>query len=554
MTRNVRKACESALEKALQKVFPRIPKQKNLSKTLDIPKNPTHGDASSNIALQLAREVKEAPLSIAQKLHDELQSQTSTKLFSKIEVKPPGFINFFLSSEALFEAAQDVLSKKERYAQTNAGKGKKIQIEFVSANPTGPLSVAHARQAAVGDALGNILQFLGYKVTKEFYVNDEGNQINVLGASIKRRAQQQFMKTPMADEMYQGEYIKEIAAQFMKDNNIKSEKDLEGKDEDIARYGVEYLLNVIKQELQDFGVHFDVWSFQSHIATAPTIEAALKDLEEKGFLYHKDGALWFESTRFGDDKPRVVKKSDGNFTYLAPDIVYHKNKYDRGFDTIINMWGPDHHGYIPRIKAAAEALGHCAESLEVKIVQLATIYRDGQPVSMSTRRGQFITLREVIDEVGVDAARFFFLMRRLEAHLDFDLELAKKQTPENPVFYIQYAHARIASIKKKAIESKKCMAKKIDATLLTQPEELKLAKLLGQFPSVLETSAVVRDPYGVVNFLQELATAFHSFYDKHRVISDEDPLTQSRLALVEAVRIVLALGLTLLGTSVPETM
>ncbi len=549
MIKDVRNICESALKKAVKTISPK----KNQEISLEIPKDNANGDLSSNIALKLARELKKSPIDIAKQIKEKLDIGKSLSCFSKIEVKPPGFINFFLGSTFLSETLKSVLTLEDQFGSSELGKSKSIQIEFVSANPTGPLSVAHARQAAVGDALGNILKHIGYKVTKEYYVNDEGNQINILGASIKARALQNFTDISLSEEMYQGEYVKDIADKFIKDNSIKNEKDLEGKDEKITLFGVKYLLDVIKKELQDFGVVFDVWSFQSKIATQEKIVSTLGYLEKKDYIYEQDGAQWFKSTDFGDDKPRVVKKSDGTFTYLAPDIVYHKNKFDRKFSKVVNIWGPDHHGYIPRIKAAVEALGHSRDSIEVKIVQLATIYRNGQPVSMSTRRGQFITLREVIDDVGTDVARFFFLMRRVEAHLDFDLELAKKDAPENPVFYVQYAHARISSIKRKS-ELKNINLKKINLELLNQPEELVLIKLMGQFSVALENCAAALDPYGLISYLQEFATAFHSFYDKYKVISDDSSLTDARLALVEAVRIVLARGLSLLGISVPEKM
>jgi arginyl-tRNA synthetase len=451
---------------------------------------------------------------------------------------------------------EQIFREGKEFGKLKFGRKKKVQIEFVSANPTGPLSVAHARQAAVGDALANILNFIGFNATKEYYVNDGGNQINKLGESIKCRAREILGSIgELPEDGYQGEYVKGMADIFINENKI-TEIDQIGSftPGQYSKFGVEYLLEVIRKDLDDFNVHFDEWSFESKIATQSNIETVLDYLGEKGFLYEKDGALWFKSTDFGDDKDRVVEKSDGTYTYLTPDIVYHKNKYERKFDQVINIWGPDHHGYIPRLKAAIEALGRDRDDLQVLIVQLATIYRNGQPVSMSTRRGEFISMREVMDEVGVDAARFFFLMRHIKVHLDFDLELAKKETSENPVYYIQYAHARVHSIGQKARESG-IILKKTKFQLLKEEEELELIKKLGSFSDILMICYNELDPYALVSYLQDVAAGFHKFYDCHRVIDPNDKeLSSERLALANATRIILANGLELLGLSTPEKM
>jgi len=525
---------------------------------LEIPNSKEHGEFSCNIALQLTKTLHKSPMDIAAKICDtfrsSLQNSPIQKKVLKVETKKPGFINFFLSPEAFRDVLYQVFEEGEDYGRLNIGKRKKVQIEFVSANPTGPLSVAHARQAAVGDALANILNFVGFEAKKEYYVNDEGNQINILGKSIEFRAREILgEKVDFPEECYQGEYIKDMAKRFMEKESIKSSPDLDGMTEKLSQYGAEYLLGVIKKELEDFGVKFDIWTHQSDVATAKDIENLLKNLRKKKLAYEKDGALWFKSTDFEDDKDRVIRKSDGSFTYLTPDIVYHKNKFERGFEKIINIWGPDHHGYVPRIKAAVEALGHPREDIDVLIVQLATIYRNGQPLSMSTRKGQYISLREVIDEVGSDAARFFFLMRRCNAHLDFDLELAKKETPENPVYYIQYAHARIHSIFKKAKEAK-IEPKHKDLSLLEEIEEIELMKKIGQFPDALVICHGQVDPYALLNYLQELAAAFHKFYDAHRVVDENHELSSQRLALIDAAKIVLANGLKLIGVSTPKKM
>ena len=545
-------------EKSLKDFLP--PADNNFSEiTLEVPADKKHGELSSNVAMRLTKILQKNPVSIAEEFVTILQKNISTSVLKgkiqKIEIKKPGFINFFLTTDAFYEILYDVFKKGKDYGRSKQGRGQKLQIEFVSANPTGPLSVAHARQAAVGDALSNIFEFAGFDVKKEFYLNDEGNQINILGRSIELRAREIFGETiQFPEDGYQGDYIRGIAQEFLNKNHVKDINGLNAqKPEVIRQFGVDYLLAVIKQELKDFGVEFDIWSHQSKIATEENTKKVLALLKTKGFVYEQDGASWFQSTTFGDDKDRVVKKSDGSFTYLAPDIVYHKDKFERGFTKVFNIWGPDHHGYIPRIKAAVAALEYDPENLEVLIVQLATIFRDGKPLSMSTRRGQYISLREVIEEVGVDAARFFFLMRHISAHLDFDLELAKKETPENPVYYIQYAHARIYSIFEQA-KNASIYAKPAGLKLLKEEEEVDLIKKIGNFPDIILICAAQRDPFALVNYLQELATCFHKFYDKHRVLGDDKELSAERLALIDAARVALVNGLNLLGVKAPVKM
>ncbi len=559
MLSNFRTKLQFHIERSLKDALPSY-KKTLPSVELEIPADSQHGEFSTNIALKSSKVFKKSPMALADEFCATLQGVEQDDLLkggiTKIEVKKPGFINFYLKPKLLYGIIDEIFEEKEKYGRTHFGAKKKIQIEFVSANPTGPLSIAHARQAAVGDALVNILDFLGFDASREYYINDSGNQINLLGSSIKCRAIEHLGgKVEFPEDGYQGSYIKDIAKIFLDTNNISTSQALESVTaEKFSDFGKTYLLDAIKKDLDDFGVHFDVWSYESKIATKTNIEAILDYLGEKGFLYEKDGALWFKSTDFGDDKDRVVEKSDGTYTYLTPDIVYHKNKFERKFEQVINIWGPDHHGYIPRLKAAVEALGQDREALEVLIVQLATIYRDGKPVSMSTRRGEFISLREVIDEVGVDAARFFFLMRHIKVHLDFDLELAKKETAENPVYYIQYAHARVHSINAKAAQEK-IKLKKSNFQLLKEEEELALIKKLGSFSDILMICYNELDPYALVSYLQDVATSFHKFYDCHRVIDPKNKeLSSERLALVNASRMVIANGLRLLGLSTPEKM
>ncbi|MCK5215482.1 MAG: arginine--tRNA ligase [Candidatus Omnitrophica bacterium] len=558
MISDVKEILRDVIAESLKECFVSVDNPPSVD--IEVPNEKIHGDFSTNIALKSAKFLKQPPIKLASQFEEVIKQKISRNplqnLIEKTEIKAPGFINFFLSKEAVYSILYDVFAKREAYGNSTVGGDEKYQIEFVSANPTGPLSVAHARQAAVGDALGNILNALGFKVSKEYYVNDEGNQINILGRSVMHRALEILgEEVAFPEEGYQGDYIKDMAQIFLDKNKITQLGQLkEIADEEVRVFSVAYLLDVIKQDLDDFGVHFDVWSYQSKISDEKSVLKVLDFLKEKKYLYDKDGAVWFRSTDHGDDKDRVIKKSDGAYTYLTPDIAYHKNKFERGYKKIVNIWGPDHHGYIPRISAAVQALGHDADVLRVLIVQLATIYREGKPISMSTRRGQYISLREVIDEVGVDAARFFFMLRHINAPLDFDLELAKKESPENPVYYIQYAHARINSIIIKAGASD-FKPKTSALSLLQEEEEMDLIKKIGSFTHILYQCYVEMDPFALVNYMLELATLFHKFYDCHKVVDTENPsLSAERLALIEAVKIVLANGLRLLGVKAPERM
>jgi arginyl-tRNA synthetase len=429
----------------------------------------------------------------------------------------------------------------------------KLQVEFVSANPTGPLTIAHGRQAAIGDSLSNILRCLGYKVTREYYLNDEGNQMNILGRSIRARYLDLCgVRTEFPQDDYKGSYVADIARSFKKRYGRSRARGGADDIDAFREFGLRWILNDIRRDLRAFGVKFDVWYSQRSLGRSGRVEKAVALLKEKGYIYEQDGAVWFKSTSFGDDKDRVIYKSDGSATYLTPDIAYHLEKYRRGFKRIVDIWGPDHHGYIPRMKAAIKALGFHEDSLSVLIVQLATLYRNGQAVSMSTRAGEFVTLREVIDEVGKDVGRFCFLMRRISSHLDFDLDSVKKESMDNPVYYIQYAHARIWSILKRGRYSR--ISAKFDSSLLKEPEELELMRMLRQFPVIVSMSGKALDPYIILQYLQDLAGLFHSFYNKHRVICDDPSLSRSRIVLVDCVRIVLANGLRLLGVALPKKM
>lgn len=546
MELNAQRIIASCIEEALKELeLQPVPGSEPLA---DITTDSAFGDFTSNVALRLSRVMKRAPREVSSlllpRIRRKIDSSALAGYLIDVKVEGAGFINFYLSDAYFLRGLQELLSKGSACLREDIGGGKKTLIEFVSANPTGPLSVAHARQAAVGDVLANILEFLGFRVEREYYLNDEGNQIAILGRSVSlRRRELQGESVVFPQDHYQGDYIYDIARQAT---------GLAIPETELADFAAEAILGIIRQELDDFGVKFDTWYSQKALRQAGKIERVFEALKAGGFLYEQEGALWFRSTGFKDDKDRVVVKSDGSYTYLAPDIAYHEDKYLRGFDWLINLWGPDHHGYIPRLKAAVQALGKSAESLCVVIVQLATIFRDGVPVQMSTRRGQYITLREVLDEVGRDASRFFFLMRRTSSHLDFDLGVAKKQTPENPVYYVQYAYARISSIlRNSAVRQGK---DGIDLSVLREKEEQLLVRKLMQFPYVLRICLATVDPYMLTAYLQELAAGFHKFYDLHRVLGQEENITRARLALIESTRIVLGTVLDILGISKPENM
>ncbi|MDD3905338.1 MAG: arginine--tRNA ligase [Candidatus Omnitrophica bacterium] len=554
----IEKNIAAVIERSVKEVFTDLGLQSSIPSDfkaeLDIPKEKSHGDLSSNIAMRSAKIARKAPVELATLIKAKLDASTDefSGIVSSIEVKAPGFINFFLAKDFLCKILLQIKREKDNFGRSGVGRGTKLQVEFVSANPTGPLTIAHGRQAAIGDSLANILKFLGYNVTREYYLNDEGTQMDNLGKSIMARYKELFGSTePFPADGYKGAYVSDIAKAFKKKHG---KKHLDSKDITIFReFGLRWILDDIKKDLKDFGVKFDVWYSQKALRKSGKVDKAIAVLKEKGYVYEQDNAVWFKSTLFGDDKDRVLIKSDGSKTYLAPDIAYHLEKYRRGFKRITDIWGPDHHGYIPRMRAAIKALGFSEESLTVLIVQLATLYKGGQVVSMSTRAGEFVTLREVMDEVGKDVARFAFLMRRVSSHLDFDLDLVKKQSSENPVYYIQYAHARIWSILEYSHRAHIVTAK-FDSRLLKEPEELELLRALRQFPLLVSISGKVQEPYVILQYLQDLATLFHSFYNKHRVVGSDVSLTKSRLVLVDCTRIVLANGLRLLGVSLPKKM
>ncbi|PIP68538.1 MAG: arginine--tRNA ligase [Candidatus Omnitrophica bacterium CG_4_9_14_0_2_um_filter_42_8] len=535
------------IKEALNKAFPEILVNNTPGISLEIPKEKKFGDFSVNIAMKLSKEIRKPPMDIAACIVKHIEK---SDLINDVKVEKPGFINLYVSNKAVADSLKNIISEADGFGRSSSGKGKKAQIEFVSANPTGPLTVAHGRQAAIGDSLARILKFCGYDVIKEYYINDEGVQIQALGKSVKARLMEALgEKSEFPENGYKGLYIQDAA------NRIKEamphEKIKTLSDEFYMEQSSSDIMSTIKKDLKDFGVDFDVWYSQKALAKSGNVEKTLKILKDKGFLCEQEGATWFKSTQFKDDKDRVVIKSDGSYTYVTPDMAYHREKFEKGYDKIIDILGPDHHGYINRIKAACEALGYDAGKLHIMIAQLVTLYRGGKPVRMSTREGEFVTLREIMDEVGRDAARFFFIMRRTDSHLDFDLALAKAQTLDNPVYYIQYAHARISSI----IEFSKNAKPNLDnLALLDKEQELDLIKVLMHYPKIIEAAAVNLEPFILLSYLQDLAGFFHAYYNAHRVVTDDKPLTEARITLIHTVKKVLASGLGLLGVTALEKM
>ncbi|MDP8263753.1 MAG: arginine--tRNA ligase [Candidatus Ancaeobacter aquaticus] len=529
---------------------------------LETPSDKQFGDISTNCALQLARTFKNAPPKIALGIKEALDNDPAlSDTVQEIKIAGPGFINFYLTQHACHIMLRTIHEQEKDYGRVNVGKGKKVMVEFVSANPTGPLTVAHGRQAAVGDTLSHILSFAGYDVTREYLINDRGKQIHILGLSVYARYKEKLGKgDSFPEDGYKGAYIYDIAQSIIdKDGN----KYLNSTQEDVIPYFMEYASNTIlediKHDLTEFNVRFDSWFSEKKFAQTTKIEAVLETLREKKLTYTDEGALWFRSTQYGDDKDRVLIKNTGDMTYITPDIAYHDDKCKRGYEMLINLWGPDHHGYIQRLKASLTALGYDENILTVVIVQLATLFQGDTRLSMSTRAGEFISLREVIDEVGVDSARYFFVRRKTDSHLDFDLELAKKQSSDNPVYYVQYAHARISSIFKKAREEKgiyitKELLQNARLELLNEPEALDLLKFLGRFEDIVGIAADKLESHWIPLYLEDLASKMHVFYTRCRVLSDDEELTLARLTLIDAARIVIANGLHLLGVKAPCRM
>lgn len=519
---------------------------------LEVPPQKEFGDFASNFAMQSARSLKCNPKIIAQAVIDNLDCA----YIEKAEIAGPGFINFYLKDNWLSDMFANIVKAGESYGNLTAPVNEKIQIEYVSANPTGPLHVGHGRGAAVGSSLANLMKAAGYNVTREYYINDAGNQINNLAASVNARYLEAFgIDVEFPENGYHGHDIIDTAERIKRiygDEFLHMEE--KQRIEEFRTIALKEKLAALKEDLEAFNVTYDVWFSEQTLHDANKIKEACDYLKERGYMYEKDGALWLKATEYGDDKDRVVIRDNGVPTYFAADIAYHRNKFERGFDRVINLWGADHHGYIARMKAAVGALGYNPDQLEVLILQMVSLYRNGELVKMSKRTGQSVTLNELIEEVGTDAARFFFVMRSIDSQLDFDLTLATEKSNENPVYYIQYAHARICSIFRQLKEAGIEELPEADYTLLTDPAEVELIKKLGEYPELIASAAKERAVHRVAHYVHELAGLFHSFYNQCRILGVDPEVQQARIKLVKATQHVLRHALDILGVSAPERM
>jgi arginyl-tRNA synthetase len=552
---------------------------------LDVPKKNTWGDLATTVAMNLSASERRAPREIAEIIAGRLRLHPD--VLERIDVAPPGYINLTIKRDLWFQVLAEIEAQGERYGHSTLGLGKRVLLEFVSANPTGPLHMGHGRGAALGGALANLLQATGYEVTAEYYINDAGRQMKLLAESVEACCRK-LLGQPDAgfpEDGYRGAYVEELAQKLLAKAEVeKLDPVLSHLERLCTDEAYRLLLDEIKSDLQGFGLHFDTWFSERGLFETGAVDRTLEVLKAKGHLFEQDGALWFRSTVFGDDKDRVVRKQDGEFTYLASDIAYHQDKLGRGYDLLINIWGADHHGYILRMQAAVEAFGYPKDRLKVILVQIVNLLRGGQRVTMSKRAGELITLREVVEEVGADAAKFIFLTRRADSQLDFDLELAKQQSAENPVYYVQYAHARVASLFRVAAERGIAVPAtgSVDWTVLNSPDDLDLVKSLSEYPALLEASAQAMEPHRLTYYLQDLAARLHAYYYKHRILppvlerelDSQDPLkpvaleagqgrkgealtpalTAARLCLFRSVQTVIRNGLGILGVTAPERM
>lgn len=515
---------------------------------VEVPKKREQGDFSTNIAMQLTKVLKDNSRNIAEKIVEVLSKNTNE--IKTIEIAGPGFINIYLNDEYVFSGISNVIKQGENYGSSSIGKKEKVDIEFVSANPTGILHLGTARGAAYGSNLANIMTFAGYDVTKEYYINDAGNQIINLGISLKERYKGLCgLEENMPEDGYYGSEIIDIAKTiFDKYGNSKLDEDLEF----FKKVAVDYLLNIIKTDLSNFGVTFDVWTSEKSIRAKGRIEESLKILDEKGLVYKKDNATWLKTTVYGDDKDRVLIKTDGSYTYLVPDIAYHLDKFDRGFDYLVDVFGADHHSYVSRLKASIEALGYDKDKLEVRLLQMVRLLRDGEIVKMSKRTGGNITISELVGEIGKDAARYFFATRSLDGQMDFDINLALKKSSENPFFYVGYANARICSILKDAKEKNIDICTDIKEAIDIDSKALLLK--VYEFTEVLASAALKKEPHLITNYVYELASMFHNYYGKHKILTDDIKMSEKRLGLIKTVGITITNALKLIGVKAPEKM
>jgi len=583
MTRPAQPNFKSHLSEILQHALREIaPAEQDVSIEFARPKQASHGDYSCNLAMQLAKPLRQSPRDVAALL---IKAMPASPHLEKIEIAGAGFINLFLKTSAKQQFPRHVLESGSKFGHSDSGTGKKIQVEFVSANPTGPLHVGHGRGAAFGASLANVLAAAGFTVEREYYINDAGRQMDILALSTwLRYLELNDAVIAFPSNAYQGEYVRDMARLIHKahgnrylhqpdllfadlppaetdgageaqlDSLIANAKKLLGQDYAyIHNFVLTEQLGDCRNDLMEFGVVFDTWFSEQSLFDGGRVAHVVQLLEQKNYLYQQDGAMWFRSSDFGDEKDRVVRRENGEFTYFASDIAYHLNKFERGFERVIDVWGADHHGYIPRVKGALQALALDPAKLEIALVQFAVLYRDGKKASMSTRSGAFVTLRELRQEVGNDAARFFYVLRKSDQHLDFDLDLAKSQSNENPVYYVQYAHARVCSVLEQWGEDPAPLVT-ADTSLLTSPAELALLQRLIDYPETLDAAAKELSPHLIAFYLRELAAEFHSYYNATRFLVPEVPLRLARLALIAAIRQVLVNGLTLLGVSAPDKM
>ena len=546
----------TAVENAAKAAYPDI---EIPAFTIEAPKDKGHGDYAVNTAMMLARSAKSAPRAIAEKIVESLDAQSLGA--QKIEIAGPGFINFYLDKSYLYNVMSEIENEKEDYGSVNIAGGKKVVVEFVSANPTGPMHMGNARGGALGDTLSNVLKRAGYEVTKEFYINDAGAQIDKFGRSLDARYIQLLRgedAVEFPEDGYQGDDIRVHAQNFIdKYGDILLEKEEQERKDALVEYALPLNIAALKETLTKYGINYDVWFYESTLHGGGSVNETLEMLKKSNITYEKDGALWIKSTEFGAEKDDVLVRANGIPTYFAADIAYHRNKLEeRGFDLAINIWGADHHGHIARMKGAMEAVGISGEKLDVLVIQLVRLMRNGEIARMSKRTGKMITLADLVEEIGVDAARFFFNMRAAGSHMDFDLDLAVSQTNENPVFYVQYAHARICSIIRLLVESGVNVpsCNEIDCSILKAPEEIALLEVLAKLPEEIRASAKSFDPSNLTHYLIDVASHFHSFYNACRVRDEEDSVMRARLKLIECCRVVIKNVLDILGVSAPEKM
>lgn len=581
---------EALLRHALQQLQQNgdLPAALSAEVKLERTRDRRHGDFASNLAMTLTKAARRKPRELAQLLVDALPSSS---LVTKVDIAGPGFINFFLTPHAYRQVISDILAAGDHYGRGTVGAGRSIQVEFVSANPTGPLHVGHGRGAAYGAAVANLLDAAGFRVHREYYVNDAGRQMDILAASVWLRYLEAWGEAlAFPSNGYKGEYVRDIAtslkqihgdafhrpaAQIMEglppdapaggdkeehiDAVIERAKSLLGADDyrKVFDTGLEWVLSDIREDLAEFGVTYDQWYSERALTESGAVQRALERLKASGHAYEQDGALWFRATDYGDEKDRVLVRNNGQATYFASDIAYHMDKLERGFARVIDVWGADHHGYVPRVKAALQAMGDDPAKLDVLLVQFAILYKGGARMQMSTRSGEFVTLRELRAEVGNDAARFFYVTRKCEQHMDFDLDLAKSQSADNPVYYIQYAHARVCSVLRQLAEKGMQRDERRGADhlhLLHEEHEQALMVSLSRFPEVVEAAALNHEPHTVTHYLRELAYDFHTYYNSHQFLVEADALRDARLNLILALRQVIRNGLALLGVSAPESM